>query len=94
MSDTPHADKFRAALEKVGGWDNSMVAIPAGAVRETIETLAAIEGKLAAARALLTDASYDLMHNRWADDWQWAEKLEHNIDAFLEGSVAPKSKGA
>lgn len=31
--------KWRADLEKIGGWDNEMVSVPAGAVRKIIEDL-------------------------------------------------------
>lgn len=35
------ARKWHGDLEKIGGWDNEMVNVPAGAVRKIIEDLEA-----------------------------------------------------
>jgi hypothetical protein len=45
------AKKWREDLEKVGGWDNEMVTVPAGAVRKIIEDLEAAAATI-----------YDLRH--------------------------------
>lgn len=42
---------WRQKLEEVGGWENEMVSVPAGAVRKIIEDLEAHERELERVKA-------------------------------------------
>jgi len=96
MSKTPKTDEVLAIENNFGFQppDDGVTAEEAhyAMVKALTNLSKELEAELAEARMMLNDVSYDLMHNKYAEDNEWQLELEKKIDDYLSATKVPGNR--